>query len=44
MIDDIARVLLDVTGEPLHKRGYRLASGIAPLKESLAAGLVALSG
>lgn len=36
--------MLDVTGEPLHKRWYRLDSGVAPLKESLAAWLVALSG
>ena len=44
IIDDIARVLLDVTGDPLHKRGYRSESGEAPLKESLAAALVAFSG
>lgn len=23
IIDDIAHILLDVTGDPLHKRGYR---------------------
>jgi putative N6-adenine-specific DNA methylase len=44
IIDDIARILLDVTGDPLHKRGYRRVSGEAPLKESLAAALVAFSG
>lgn len=44
IIDDIARILLDVTGEPLHKRGYRTESGEAPIKESLAAALVAFSG
>lgn len=40
------RVLLglDLSGVPLHRRGYRLAAGPAPLKESLAAAIVALSG
>jgi len=36
-------VVLDTTGAGLHKRGYRLESGEAPLKETLAAGLVLLS-
>ena len=31
-------------GEPLHRRGYRLATAKAPLKESLAAGLLILAG
>lgn len=44
IIDDIAHVLLDITGNPLHKRGYREEAGEAPLKESLAAALVAFSG
>jgi putative N6-adenine-specific DNA methylase len=35
---------LDASGEALHKRGYRLASGAAPLKETIAAGLLFLSG
>ncbi|CAG35468.1 bifunctional 23S rRNA (guanine(2069)-N(7))-methyltransferase RlmK/23S rRNA (guanine(2445)-N(2))-methyltransferase RlmL [Desulfotalea psychrophila] len=35
---------LDLSGESLHKRGYRVAGGMAPLKENLAAGIVALSG
>jgi putative N6-adenine-specific DNA methylase len=43
IIDDIARVLLDVTGYPLHKRGYREEAGEAPIKESLAAALIAFS-
>jgi putative N6-adenine-specific DNA methylase len=37
-------VSLDTSGESLHKRGYRQISGIAPLSEVLAAGLVLLSG
>ena len=35
---------LDLSGESLHKRAYRTATGRAPLKENLAAGLLALSG
>jgi len=39
-----ATILLDSSGEPLYKRGYRVASGKSPLNEVLAAGLVLLSG
>ncbi len=35
---------LDGSGGSLHRRGYRAAMGIAPLKENLAAGLIRLSG
>ncbi len=35
---------LDGSGGSLHRRGYRAAMGLAPLKENLAAGLVALTG
>jgi putative N6-adenine-specific DNA methylase len=35
---------LDTSGEPLYKRGWRGATGDAPLKENLAAGIVALTG
>ncbi|HSD55035.1 MAG TPA: THUMP domain-containing protein [Burkholderiales bacterium] len=35
---------LDTSGEPLYKRGWRGRTGEAPLKENLAAGIVALSG
>ncbi|HEY7559378.1 MAG TPA: THUMP domain-containing protein [Candidatus Binatia bacterium] len=35
---------LDTTGEPLFKRGQRMATGEAPLRENLAAGIVRLSG
>ncbi len=34
---------LDGSGGSLHRRGYRAAMGIAPLKENLAAGLIRLS-
>jgi putative N6-adenine-specific DNA methylase len=35
---------LDGSGSSLHRRGYRPAMGLAPLKENLAAGLIALTG
>jgi 23S rRNA (guanine2445-N2)-methyltransferase / 23S rRNA (guanine2069-N7)-methyltransferase len=34
---------LDISGESLHKRGYRIDKGAAPLKENLAAALLQLS-
>jgi len=37
-------VYLDTSGEPLFKRGWRLDKGAAPLRENLAAGILALSG
>ncbi len=39
-----AVVSLDTSGDRLHKRGYRADAKEAPLKETLAAGLVLLSG
>jgi 23S rRNA (guanine2445-N2)-methyltransferase / 23S rRNA (guanine2069-N7)-methyltransferase len=41
---DIATISLDLSGESLHKRGYRLAGGLAPLKENLAAAILIRSG
>ncbi len=35
---------IDLSGESLHRRGYRSEGGQAPLKETLAAAVVALSG
>ena len=35
---------VDSSGEPLHVRGYRTAAGDAPLRETLAAGLLLLAG
>ena len=35
---------LDTTGEPLFKRGQRIATGPAPLRENLAAGIIRLAG
>ena len=37
-------ISLDTSGESLHRRGYKLATNIAPISEVLAAGLVMLSG
>ena len=39
-----ASLSLDGSGGSLHRRGYRAAMGLAPLKENLAAGLIALTG
>ncbi len=39
-----ASLSLDFTGESLHRRGYRTGGGDAPLKETLAAAIVSLSG
>lgn len=37
-------VSVDSSGASLHKRGYRLADGVAPLNEVLAAGMIQLTG
>ncbi|RTZ42534.1 class I SAM-dependent RNA methyltransferase [Candidimonas sp. SYP-B2681] len=42
--EDSATLYLDTSGESLFKRGWRLAKGEAPLRENLAAGILALSG
>ena len=41
---DEAALSLDLAGEPLHRRGYRALSTDAPLKETLAAAILALGG
>ncbi|MGE5552872.1 MAG: THUMP domain-containing class I SAM-dependent RNA methyltransferase [Betaproteobacteria bacterium] len=43
LLKDVATLTLDTTGPGLHKRGYRRQAGPAPLKETLAAGLLLLS-
>jgi len=35
---------IDLSGTPLHQRGYRLGRGIAPLKENLAAAMLLRAG
>ncbi len=42
--EDSATLYLDTSGESLFKRGWRLAKGEAPLRENLAAGILALAG
>ena len=39
---NICSIRLDTTGDSLHKRGYRIKSGLAPIEETLAAALVEL--
>ncbi len=37
-------LLLDSSGKSLHKRGYKVSPGLAPINEVLAAGIIQLSG
>jgi len=43
MLKDIATLSIDTSGPGLHKRGYRLSQGEAPIKETLAASIIQLS-
>ncbi len=43
LLKDIATLTIDTSGAGLHKRGYRVKSVEAPLKETLAAALIQLS-
>lgn len=43
ILNDIASLMIDTSGTPLFKRGYRTESNAAPLRETLAAALVKLS-
>jgi len=43
MLNDIATLTIDSSGSGLHRRGYRLQTVTAPLKETMAAALVQLS-
>lgn len=43
LLKDVASLTVDTSGHGLHKRGYRIEKGEAPLRETLAAGLVLLS-
>jgi len=40
---NVATISLDTSGQSLHKRGYRLSSGDAPMQETLAAALIKIS-
>ncbi len=41
---NVAALYLDLSGDSLHKRGYRIRGGKAPLKENLAAALLIKAG
>lgn len=43
LLKDVATLTIDTSGTGLHKRGYRVNQGEAPLKETLAASLVMLT-
>ena len=40
---DMASIMIDTSGLPLYKRGYRIESNTAPMKETLAAALIKLA-
>ncbi|BCR03911.1 RNA methyltransferase [Desulfuromonas versatilis] len=42
--DDLCQFSVDSSGELLHRRGYREEAGAAPLRETLAAGMLLLLG
>lgn len=44
LMDDYCEISLDSSGESLHKRGYRMGQGEAPINEVLAAGMIMLTG
>lgn len=43
ILKDVVTVYLDTSGVGLHKRGYRRTSNAAPIKETLAAGIINLA-
>lgn len=44
LANDLCTISIDSSGALLHRRGYRLATAKAPLRETLAAGLILASG
>lgn len=44
LTDREATLYLDTSGDPLYKRGFKVAAVEAPIKENLAAGIIMLSG
>ena len=44
MVDDVVELSIDSSGELLHRRGYRTNVAAAPLRETLAAGVLRLLG
>jgi len=43
LLKDTATLTIDTTGDGLHKRGYRVQTSAAPIKETLAAAMIELS-
>ena len=43
ILHDTATLMIDTSGTPLHKRGYRRESNAAPIRETLAAAIAATS-
>lgn len=43
LLKDVVTLTIDTSGTGLHKRGYRVGQGEAPLKETLAAALIMLT-
>lgn len=43
LLKDIATLTIDTSGIGLHKRGYRVSQGPAPIKETLAAAMISLT-
>ena len=43
ILKDEATLMIDTSGDPLHKRGYRPESNAAPIRETLAAAIAAIS-
>lgn len=43
VLKDKVTLMIDTSGEPLHKRGYRQNSNLAPLRETIAAAMVIMS-
>jgi putative N6-adenine-specific DNA methylase len=44
IVDDECMISIDSSGDSLHRRGYRLATAKAPLRETLAASIILASG
>lgn len=43
ILNDRAVIMMDTSGAPLHKRGYRTEANLAPIRETLAAAMVKLA-
>jgi putative N6-adenine-specific DNA methylase len=43
ILNDEVALMIDTSGDPLHKRGYRKEANLAPIRETLAAAIVKIS-